>query len=242
MQGATRELLASVAQEAVDPLRSYAAQRLLPQPASGVGDDSAETEALNIFGGGQFEDFVHARQRNLTLDDLNRLRDLSFLDDQSNIYDLHHELTTLQRRVVGGQQDATAAMFCRLAVSRSDSAVIGYDRARILALACYHQRQSAPRTIVSDMTEASLLLQYNRKRHLDSVTKLVENLAAKMQQIGNVEVGSLCSSVVSSSIYLPIRTTVGKAVENREHMFDLCTGGIIDYFQIAGSFPQPSRR
>ena len=162
---------------------------------------------------GQFVDFVHARQRNLTLDDLNRLRVLSFLDDQSNIYDLHHELTTLQRRVVGGQQDATAAMFCRLAVSRSDSAVIGYDRARILALACYHQRQSAPRTIVSDMTEASLLLQYNRKRHLDSVTKLVENLAAKMQQIGNVEVGSLCSSVVSSSIYLPIRTTVGKAVQ-----------------------------
>ena len=98
MQGATRELLASVAQEAVDPLRSYAAQRLLPQPASGVGDDSAETEALNIFGGGQFEDFVHARQRNLTLDDLNRLRVFLFVDDQSKIYDLHHEIRNYQAK------------------------------------------------------------------------------------------------------------------------------------------------
>ena len=96
---------------------------------------------------------------------------------------------------------------------------------------------------LGDMTEASLLLKYNRNRPLHCYDVfIVENLAANMQQIGNVEVGSLCLSVVSSSIYLPIRTTVGKAVENREHMFDLCTGAIIDYFQIAGSFPQPSRR
>ena len=57
-----------------------------------------------------------------------------------------------------------------------------------------------------------MLLEYNRNRPLDSLTKL-ENVAANMQQIGNVEIGSLCSSVLSSPIHLPIRTTVGKAVE-----------------------------
>ena len=43
-------------------------------------------------------DFVHARQRNLTLDDLNRLRVFLFVDDQSKIYDLHHEIRNYQAK------------------------------------------------------------------------------------------------------------------------------------------------
>ena len=95
----------------MDLLRSYAAQRLLPQPASGGGDVSAETEVLNIFGGGQFVDFVHARQRNLTLDDLNRLRVFPFLDDQSNIYDLHHELRKYQANAKDVDSGYSEALF-----------------------------------------------------------------------------------------------------------------------------------
>ena len=96
MQGASREFLASVAQEAEDPLKSYAAQRLLLRPGTEVGDVCAETEALNIFGGGSLLTFVHARQRNLTLDDLNRLRVFPFLDDQSKIHDFRHDLRKYQ--------------------------------------------------------------------------------------------------------------------------------------------------
>ena len=77
-------------------MRSYSAQRLLPQPASGVGDVSAETKALNIVRGGQFVYFIHARQRNLTLDDLNRLNVFPFLDDQSKIHDFRHDLRKYQ--------------------------------------------------------------------------------------------------------------------------------------------------
>ena len=43
-----------------------------------------------------FVDFVHARQRNLTLDDLIRLDVFPFLDDQSKIYYFRHVLSKYQ--------------------------------------------------------------------------------------------------------------------------------------------------
>ena len=95
----------------MDPLRSYAARRLLPQSASGVGDVSAETEALNKFGGRQFVDFVHAKQQNLTPDDLNRLRVFPFLDDQSKVYDLHHELRKCQAKAKDVDSGCSVELF-----------------------------------------------------------------------------------------------------------------------------------
>ena len=53
---------------------------------------------------------------------------------------------------------------------------------------------------LGDMTEASLLLNEVQPQPSSGLCHevVVENLAANRQQIGNVEVGSLCSSVVSS--------------------------------------------
>ena len=121
-------------------------------------------------------DFVHARQRNLTLDDVNRLRVFPFLDDQSKVYDLHHELRKYQAKAKDVDSGYSVELFWAdkenglplphwFAVWRSLDLI--QPSSAMIEGAFSHLRATISdnrHLTLGDMTEASLLLKHNRKQ------------------------------------------------------------------------------